>query len=138
MNDLRRRLDTTFTAMSRKIGRSDSFISKSLGLGYMHENAFSHMCATFGVEESDMMAPDAVNQVTVEAPIRASDHSAPYSVDLTVKPDRVRVAVRHNGSEIYNAWSRIKSNSEVDLIQAISYAVHMCYKMAEQKSLSGK
>lgn len=138
LNALRKKLNTTFTAMSWKIGRSDSFISKCIGLGYMNENAFAHMCSTFGVAEADMRAQDAVKQVTVEIPKHPSVHNEPYSVELTVKPDRVRVAIRHNGSEIYNAWSRIKSNSEVDLIQAISYAAHMCYKMAEQKSLSGK
>ena len=52
LNALRKKLNTTFTAMSRKIGRSDSFISKCIGLGYMNENAFAHMCYKMAEQKS--------------------------------------------------------------------------------------
>lgn len=41
------------------------------------------------------------------------------------------------GSRRKASEERIKGKKEVDLIQAISYAAHMCYKQAEQKELEG-
>lgn len=54
-----------------------------------------------------------------------------------MKPDRVRVGISHNGEELYSAWSRVNGDTETNLMQAISYAAHMCYKKAEQKELEG-
>ena len=74
--------------------------------------------------------PDSVT----ERPHKAQE-PAGFSLDLMVKPDRVRVAIMHNGRELYSSFARINGDTETKLIQAISYAAHMCYKQAEQKEL---
>ena len=37
--------------------------------------------------------------------------------------------------ELRSVYSRIKGDTELDLMQAISYAAHMLYKLAEQEAL---
>ena len=39
---------------------------------------------------------------------------------------------------IQTAFSKLKGKSSLDLMQAISYAAHMMYKMEEQKALQEK
>lgn len=43
-----------------------------------------------------------------------------------------------NGVKQVEGFSRIKENKELALVQAISYAAHMCYKIVEQRKLGGK
>lgn len=64
------------------------------------------------------------------------DNQGPYSIGLVVRPDRVRLTIRHEGQDILSAWSYIKGPDEADLMQAISYAAHLCYKLAEQNKLA--
>ena len=56
-----------------------------------------------------------------------------YSVKLDVSPKKVRFAVLFNGEEIIHAWSSVRGARELDLMQSISYAAHMCYKQKEMK-----
>lgn len=42
------------------------------------------------------------------------------------------------GIKIDGAYARINGDTETKLIQAISYAAHMCYKQAEQRELGDK
>lgn len=78
----------------------------------------------YGLDPKDVM----------ERPHKAQEPTG-FSLDLMVKPDRVRVAVMHNGNELYSAFSKINGDTETKLMQAISYAAHLCYKLAEQKEL---
>lgn len=45
------------------------------------------------------------------------------------------MALTFGDQELYAAWSRIKGNTELDLLQAVSYAAHLMYKLAEQQAL---
>lgn len=58
-----------------------------------------------------------------------------WQTRIKVSPDRVCMAVYFNGVQVVEGWSRVKGNKELDLMQAISYAAHMCYKITEQKKL---
>lgn len=40
--------------------------------------------------------------------------------------------------KICEAYSKIKGPGKLDLMQAISYAAHMMYKLAEQEELKAK
>lgn len=60
-----------------------------------------------------------------------------YHLTLSVHPDRLRFGVSFGEEEIVYAWSQIRGDKELDLIKSISYAAHMCYKFAEQKTLNG-
>ena len=48
------------------------------------------------------------------------------------------MTVYFNGVAVCEGHSRIKENKELALMQAISYAAHMCYKITEQKKLGGR
>lgn len=60
-----------------------------------------------------------------------------YHLTLSVHPDKLRFGVSFGEEEIVYAWSQIRGDKELDLIKSISYAAHMCYKFAEQKTLNG-
>lgn len=58
-----------------------------------------------------------------------------YSVNLDVNPDKVRLQILFDVAVIGSAYSKIKGDTETDLMQAISNAAHMIYKFSEQKRL---
>lgn len=111
--------------ISRALGRSDNYISVVVCNGVMSNAAYQHLKKEFNITGDDLM----------EKP--QEPKNVGYSLDIVVKPDRLRVAILHNGEEMYAAYSKIKDNTELSMVQAISYATHMCYKLAEQKSLRG-
>lgn len=122
---------TTFRRISESLGRYDGFIARCVRLGEFPLRQFELFQRLYNVE-ADAFAPD-----TTQAPISSAPlQTGPYSVSLDVKPDKVRVGINFQGAELYGAFAGIKGRSEVDLVQAISYAAHMCYKMAEQKKYS--
>lgn len=111
----------SFKQVSIEMGRYDSFISKVVTSGEFPARQFELFRTLYGIE-AEAFAPE-----------EAHAENGSYSLSLEVKPDRVRVGINFKGVEIFNAYAGIKGESEVNLIQAISYAAHMCYKMAEQK-----
>lgn len=60
-----------------------------------------------------------------------------WQTRIKTNPGRVSMTVYFNGVPVVEGLSRIKANTELDLMQAISYAAHMCYKLTEQKKLKG-
>lgn len=116
--------------VSEAIGKSKNYISVCIFNGEISMTALQLIGIKYGITEKDI-APEQKKE-----PERKDEASTVgFSMSLLVKPDRVRVGISHNGDEIYNAWSRINGDTETKLIQAISYAAHMCYKKAEQKEL---
>lgn len=61
-----------------------------------------------------------------------------WQTRIEVKPDRLCMKIYFNGVKQVEGFSRIKENKELALVQAISYAAHMCYKIVEQRKLGGK
>lgn len=70
--------------------------------------------------------------------IPAASAELGWQTRIKVAPDRVCMTVYFNGVQVVEGWSRVKGNKELDLMQAISYAAHMCYKNTEQKKLGGR
>lgn len=60
-----------------------------------------------------------------------------WQTRIKTNPGRVSMTIYFNGVPVVEGLSRIKANTELDLMQAISYAAHMCYKLTEQKKLKG-
>ena len=91
-------------------------------------------CVLLGVSEGDLLKKQAVTPPQkVEAEAVSGCETIGYSVKLDVYPKKVRFAVLFNGEEIMHAWSSIRGARELDLMQSISYAAHMCYKQKEMK-----
>lgn len=122
----------TQAEISRSLGGSISIIGNAIQRGHISEPFFQLLILKYGINPERLKfkepAPKAVSTVQPEKG---------YATSVVVYPDKVRFAVAFDGDEIYHTYSRIKGKKEVDLIQAISYAAHMCYKQAEQKELEG-
>lgn len=69
---------------------------------------------------------------TATAPEEATQR---YHTEIQVWPDRLRMVLFFGDQELRSVYSRIKGDTELDLMQAISYAAHMLYKLAEQEAL---
>lgn len=134
VNELRKWVKETGLSqaeISRSLG-SISIIGNAIQRGHISEPFFQLLILKYGISPERLKfkepAPKAVSTVQPEKG---------YATSVVVYPDKVRFAVAFDGDEIYHTYSRIKGKKEVDLIQAISYAAHMCYKQAEQKELEG-
>lgn len=111
--------------LSMDLGKSENYLSGAIFRGEIASQTLQLLALKYGLDPKDV----------TERPHKAQE-LAGFSLDLMVKPDRVRVAIMHNGRELYSSFARINGDTETKLIQAISYAAHMCYKQAEQRELS--
>lgn len=83
--------------------------------------------------------PKPENPVTgAKTFIPAPSAEVGWQTRIEVKPDRLCMKIYFNGVQQVEGFSRIKENKELALVQAISYAAHMCYKIVEQRKLGGK
>lgn len=124
----------TLAVLSEEIGRCPSYLSYAVNKGQIPEYAFRRLCVLLGVSEGDLLKKQAVTPPQkVEAEAVSGCETIGYSVKLDVYPKKVRFAVLFNGEEIMHAWSSIRGARELDLMQSISYAAHMCYKQKEMK-----
>lgn len=112
----------TSAGLSREIGRGQSYIANFLDRGVMSRYALELLSRILRTNIADLM------------PKTGRDASG-FKMNLDVKPDKVYLEVLFDGQVIGSAYSKIKGQTEVDLMQAISYAAHMIYKFAEQKRL---
>ena len=113
-----------FADISRGIGQTDSYISQCLSRGSIPQRKLELVSRLYGLDIEEV--------TTVENSVVNTHSDQPYTLSLRVYPDKVRVGVNFNGTELYGAFAGLKGDAEVNLVQAISYAAHMCYKMAEQ------
>ena len=73
-----------------------------------------------------------------KANIPAVTAEAGWQTRIKARPDRVSMTVYFNGVPVVEGFAKVKGDKELDLMQGISYAAHMCYKIVEQKKLSGR
>lgn len=124
----------TMAALSEEIGRCPAYLSYTVKSGRLPEYAFRRLCVLLGVSEGDLLKKQAVTPPQkAEAEAVSGCETIGYSVKLDVYPKKVRFAVLFNGEEIMHAWSSIRGARELDLMQSISYAAHMCYKQKKMK-----
>lgn len=119
----------TYKNVSENLGCYDSFISRVVASGEFPERKFTLFLSRYNEDEHTFL-PDKAEA----AKEYNRQDSTGFSMGLIVKPNKVRVSIQHDGNELYGAYAGIKKNDTVSLIQAISYAAHMCYKMAEQQN----
>lgn len=119
----------TYKAAGELCMRSNSFVNNIFQKGTTSDTGYAALCNGFGVPYGTFKEKEA-------EPVNAAEPEVGFTLSLQVKPDRVRVGVNFNGAEIYNGYSRVNGDTELDLMQAISYAAHMIYKFAEQRVLA--
>ena len=114
--------------VSRRMGRCVSYVTATLKRGVMPPAALSVFCDLVGV------SPDDLTKAPPSPPVSRPACQL-HSITLDVRKDKLRMALTFGDQELYAAWSRIKGNTELDLLQAVSYAAHLMYKLAEQQTL---
>lgn len=116
----------SFKQVSEELGRYDCFVSRYVSMGEFPARSMELLCRMYGLPKDTFVKKGPT--------LKKDEPTGEYSMSLDVRPDKVKVGIYYKNELLYSAYAATKGNSEVNLIQAISYAAHMCYKMAEQKS----
>lgn len=114
--------------VSRRMGRCNSYLTSTLKKGAMPTAALSVFCDMLGISTDDLTKGPP--SPSVSRPAYQS-----HGITLDVRKDKLRMALTFGDQELYAAWSRIKGDTELDLLQAVSYGAHLMYKLAEQQAL---
>lgn len=114
--------------VSRRMGRCTNYVTATLKKGTIPPAALSVFCDLVGVSVDDLTKAPPSPPVSRPA-------CQPYGITLDVRKEKLRMALTFGDRELYAAWSRIKGYTELDLLQAVSYAAHLMYKLAEQQTL---
>lgn len=112
---------------SEEFGYHRTYLRKAIESGSVRESIIKLLEITYEIDRNDF--------IQKETPVEISATPVGYTVDLKILPDKLCFTVKFNGEEVTHSWCKIKGNTELDLMQAISYAAHMCYKFSEQKKL---
>lgn len=93
---------------------------------------------------TDMMPVEMFGKLITDYGFRP-EHLIPQETDSTPTPewsatievvgDRLKMTVSHNGEELVYGKSYVQDTDDLGMMQAISYAAHMCYKMVQQRSM---
>ena len=131
----------TKVELAAEIGRGDGYISRVIKEGKMPKTTYDFMCKTFNLPAGTFIPkppapPKPEKPKTVIPPASAETG---WQTRIKVAPDKVHFMVYFNGMEVVTGSSWIKEpRKELQLMQAISYAAHIAYKLMEQKVLQGR
>ena len=116
--------------VSHRIGRGDTYLSASIRRGVMSASAVPLLAKELDVPQKDLIVHKAEEKTCC-----AKDAVNKYAAQIEVSKTKLHMTLLFGGKELYSTYSRIKGDSELDLMQAISYAAHLMYKLAEQEEL---
>ena len=130
LQNYHRRYGTDNVQMSRRMGRADNYLSCISGQKLIPKHAVLLLQSLFGIKYDEY-------KPVSEAPVASR---GAYAADVTIEQgDRVLVRFLKNGDPVCTARAVIREpGDEMEVMQAISYAAHMCYKFAEQRRLSSR
>lgn len=110
----------TLKDMSYAIGRSESYLSYAMSSGNgIPTTTFELLCRVYDVPAQTFL-PDQTQKG--------------YTAELSITGNKALFVVKNDGEKVVSATSWVKGETELDIMQAISYAAHMCYKFAQQKT----
>lgn len=116
--------------VSHRIGRGDSYLSASIRRGMMSAAAIPLLAKELDIPQKDLILHQEEKKTCC-----AKDAVNKYTAQIEVSKTKLHMTLLFGGKELYSTYSRIKGDSELDLMQAISYAAHLMYKLAEQEEL---
>lgn len=119
----------TQKGISRNIGYKKSYISNAIYSNRISKAGLEVLRLKFGLDPNLIVPPKPTSKPASDYCIKG------YTVALDVRPDKVCFELLFNDEKIVRAWSKIKSNSELDFIQAVSDAAYMCYRLMEQTGM---
>ncbi len=117
--------------ISLQLGYSKNFLANAVYYGQMRVAVARQLSAMYGVPEDFFRAREP------ETPkaLPAQTEQKGYALRLQATDKQVFLLLEHDGEKVGSAYSKRKDNSELALVQAVSYAAHMIYKFCEQKTL---
>lgn len=118
--------------MGIRLGKSEGWLYNVVKAEKMKENVYNLMLAIF-----DLPKGTFIKKKERKPEKKGADVIEGYQLTLDVRTDRLEVEMLYKGEKMYEAWAYIKGNTELDLVQAVSYAMHLIYKKAEQAELEG-
>lgn len=95
------------------------------------------LCRIYNLPE-DALTPDPPKPEPPAVPPKPNNRRAGYWLDLADNSNHVVLRLMYGDEEVYLARARVKNGetaTELNFIQAVSYAAHMLYKLAEQYEL---
>lgn len=124
--------------VTKMLGKSPKYFKNIYDRESMPVSVLNAMCAIFGVDpESFKPEPPKPMLPTSTAAPRTMPSSG-YALDLDVQPAYVSIRLYEDSKMLKQAKARIKNGekaSQLDVVQAISYAAHMLYKFMEQDAI---
>ena len=144
--DLLKALDSrgqTLTYASEQVAlRAYSYISTCIVKKSIHPKALMAIANYYGLHLSDY-------EIKPEPP---KPEPKPVQMELNMAPEKgwsntlnvnigamiVSMAIYKDGAKVAQGRAKIFDTTERGIMQAISYAAHMCYKCSEQKELEDK
>lgn len=117
--------------ISLQLGYSRNYLANAADYGRMRVAVAKQLSAMYGVPEDFFRAREP------EKPKAAAPQAGQtgYALRLQATDKQVFLLLEHDGEKVGSAYSKRKDNSELALVQAISYAAHMIYKFCEQRTL---
>lgn len=117
--------------ISLQLGYSRNYLANAADYGRMRVAVAKQLSAMYGVPEDFFRAREP------EKPKAAAPQAGQtgYALRLQATDKQVFLLLEHDGEKVGSAYSKRKDNSELVLVQAISYAAHMIYKFCEQRTL---
>ena len=113
---------------SRDLGYSDAYISCCISTGHMKESVAKLLCYQLNIPLSRIKKKQAATP--------QSAASGSYTARIDVSGGKsLNMSLYFGDEKICEAYSKIKGPEKLDLMQAISYAAHMMYKIAEQEEM---
>lgn len=131
LKDAIRASGKNYTEMSNALGFCDSYISCSLNMGKMRESSVKLLCYLLDIP---------ISRIQKKAPITPEiAASGTYTARIDISGGKsLNMSLYFGDEKICEAYSKIKGHGKLDLMQAISYAAHMMYKITEQEELKSR
>lgn len=118
---------TTYAELSRRMGRTGAFLHTCILRGTVSPNTTAMLKALYGIRPEDYVGAE-------EEPKKKSGWE--FKVDIEPEKGRCHAYIILGGEVVVEGFAKIKDvTSKLSIVQATSYAAHICYKRVEQEEL---
>ena len=127
--------ETLRTVSTDVLGRNDNYLTQAFWKCAMPGETVTMLCKKYGLrKEAYMQKPVPPKPVQMEldtAPRKGWESTLSVNIGAGI----VSLAFFKDGQKVASGRAKIFDSTEHGVMQAISYAAHMCYKFSEQREL---